>query len=99
MTAERRVAQLRTTLGPGHPLRVSAEAELASARAAVITETKRAMAGLGAQAAAARQHEAELRDQLGKAQTAAVGLSSVQSELEQLQKDADARWALYKSLI
>jgi polysaccharide biosynthesis transport protein len=98
-TAERRVAQLRTTLGPGHPSRVSAEAELASARAAVITEAKRAMAGLGAQAAAARQHEAELRDQLGKAQTAATSLSSVQSELEQLEKDADARRTLYQTLI
>jgi succinoglycan biosynthesis transport protein ExoP len=99
VTAERRVAQLQTTLGPGHPSRVSAEAELASARAAVITEAKRAMAGLGAQAAAARQHEAELRDQLAKAQTAAVGLSSVQSRLEQLEKDANARRELYRSLI
>jgi polysaccharide biosynthesis transport protein len=98
-TAERRVAQLRTTLGPGHPLRASAEAELASARAAVISEAKRAMAGLGAQAAAARQHEAELRDQLAKAQTAATSLSSVQSELEQLQKDADTRRTLYQTLI
>ncbi len=57
------------------------------------------MAGLGAQAAAARQHEAELRDQLAKSQTAATALSSVQSELEQLKKDADARRTLYQTLI
>jgi polysaccharide biosynthesis transport protein len=97
--AERRAAQLQSTLGAGHPSRLAAEAELASARAAVVTEAKRAMAGLGAQAAAARQHEAELRDQLAKAQMAATSLSSVQSELEQLQKDADTRRTLYQTLI
>jgi succinoglycan biosynthesis transport protein ExoP len=99
VTAERRVAQLQTTLGPGHPLRIAAEAELASARSAVITEAKRAMAEFGAQVAAARQYEAELRDQLSKAQAAATGLSSVQSELEGLEKDVDARRMLYKTLI
>jgi succinoglycan biosynthesis transport protein ExoP len=96
--AERRLAQMRTTLGPGHPQRVAAEAELNSARAAVISEAKRAMAGLGAQAAAARQHEAELRDQLAKAHSEATSLSSAQSEIDQLQKDADAQRTLYLSL-
>jgi uncharacterized protein involved in exopolysaccharide biosynthesis/Mrp family chromosome partitioning ATPase len=98
-TAERRVAQLQATLGPGHPNRVAAEAELASARAAVSSEARRAMAGLGAQAAAARQHEAALRTQLGQAEAAASSLASVQSELDQLQKDADAKRTLYQTLM
>lgn len=98
-TAERRVAQLGSTLGPGHPGRIAAEAELASARSAVATEARRAMAGLGAQAAAARQHEADLRAQLSKAEEEAGTVSAVQSELGQLEKDADARRALYQTLI
>jgi len=95
VTAERHLAQLRTTLGPGHPQLVAAEAEFNSARAAVISEAKRAMAGLGAQAAAARQHETELREQLAQAQTAASSLSRAQSEIDQLQKDADTQRKLY----
>ena len=91
VTAERRVAQLQTTLGPGHPSRVSAEAELASARAAVITEAKRAMAGLGAQAAAARQHEANCAISLPRRRPPRSASAAVQSRLEQLEKDANAR--------
>ena len=98
-TAERRVAELRTTLGSGHPSVMAAEAELASARSAVMTEAKRVMAGLGAQAAAARQREADIRGQLAQSQTAASSLSSVQGELQQLEKDADARRTLYQTLI
>ena len=98
-TAERRVAEVRTTLGSGHPSVMAAEAELASARSAVMTEAKRVMAGLGAQAAAARQREADLKNQLALAQGAASNLSSVQGELQQLEKDADAHRTLYQTLI
>ncbi|MBV9654972.1 MAG: hypothetical protein JOZ42_10460, partial [Acetobacteraceae bacterium] len=98
-TAERRVAELRTTLGPGHPSVMAAEAELASARGAVMTEAKRVMAGLGAQAQAAKARETDLRNQLAQSQTVASTQSSVQAELQQLEKDADARRALYQTLI
>ena len=98
-TAERRVAELKVTLGPGHPSSMAAEAELASARSAVMTEAKRVMAGLGAQASAARQREADIRSQLAQSQTAASSLSSVQGELVQLEKDADGRRTLYQTLI
>ena len=98
-TAERRLAELQTTLGSGHPSVRAAEAELASARAAVMSEARRVMAGLGAQAAAAKQREADIRNQLAQAQSGASNLSSVQAELQQLEKDADARRALYQTLI
>lgn len=98
-TAERRVAQLAATLGPSHPVRRAAEAELASAQAALGGEAKRAMAALGAQAAAARQREADLKAQLADAQSKAGGQVAAQGELQQLEKDADAHRALYQNLL
>ncbi len=54
---------------------------------------------LGAQAEAARSREADLKRQLAAAEASAGTLSSVQSELQQLQKDADARRAVYQTLL
>jgi polysaccharide biosynthesis transport protein len=57
------------------------------------------LAGLGAQVQAAKQHEADLRNQLAQEQAKASNLATVQAKLTQLQKDVDARRALYQSLL
>jgi uncharacterized protein involved in exopolysaccharide biosynthesis/Mrp family chromosome partitioning ATPase len=97
--AERKVADLSETLGAGHPQLRSARAELASARSAIAAEARRVVEALGAQVQAATQHEADLRSQLAEAQKRAGKLASVQADLVQLEKDADARRTLYTTLL
>ncbi len=97
--AQRRVAELSQMYGPRYPALRSAEAQLASARGAIAAEARRVLAGLGAQVQAAQQHEADLRNQLAQAQAKASNLATVQAKLAQLQKDVDARRALYQSLL
>jgi len=97
--AQRRVAELSQTYGPRYPALRSAEAQLASARRAIAAEARRVLAGLGAQVQAAQQHVADLRNQLAQEQGKASNLATVQAKLTQLQKDVDARRALYQSLL
>ena len=98
-TAERRIAELSTTLGPNHPQLHAAQAELASVRAALTAEAQRVVATLGAQADVSAAREAEVKRQLDDAQKSAGGLAAVQSELGQLEKDADSRRAIYQTLL
>jgi len=97
--AERHLAQLSTTLGQGHPQIRAAQAELASIRAALGAETQRVMASLGAQADSARAREADLKGQLENAQKSAGGLAAVQSELQQLERDAESRRNVLQTLL
>jgi polysaccharide biosynthesis transport protein len=97
--AIRRVSDLSTTLGPNHPSRRAAEAELAAARAGLAAEARRIVASLGEQAQAAREREAELQRRLQEASRAATRLSAVQAELLQMEKDSDTRRALYQNLM
>jgi succinoglycan biosynthesis transport protein ExoP len=97
--ADRHVAQLATTLGTGHPQYRAAQAELASLRGALAAEAQRVMVSLGAQADAAKAREADLQRQLATSQKAAGGLATVQSELQQLERDADARRAVLQTLL
>lgn len=97
--AARRVADLSATLGPGHPLLSAARAQLASARAAISAEANRMVTALGAQVQGAREREADLRRQLSEVQAKASNLATVQAELTQLEKDADARRTLYATLL
>jgi succinoglycan biosynthesis transport protein ExoP len=97
--AARRVADLSATLGASHPLLSAARAQLAAARAAIASEANRMVTALGAQVQAAREREADLREQLTSAQGKASNLATVQAELTQLEKDADARRNLYATLL
>ena len=97
--AARRVAQLSSQYGPQYPELRAAEAQLASARSAIAAEGQRSLGALGAQMQAARQHEADMRNQLKQAQAKASDLAIVQAKLQQLDKDVDARRQLYQSLL
>lgn len=98
-SAERHLALLATTLGQGHPQYRAAQAELASLRGAITAETRRVMASLGAQADAARARETDLQKQLETSQKNAGGLASVQSELQQLERDAESRRNVLQTLL
>jgi len=97
--ADRHVAQLATTLGQDHPQYRAAQAELASLRGALAAEAQRVMASLGAQAEAARARETDLQRQLEIAQKSAGGLAAVQSELQQLERDAESRRNVLQTLL
>jgi len=97
--AERHVAQLATTLGTGHPQYRAALAELNSIRGALAAEAQRVVASLGAQADSAKAREADLQKQLNNSQKNAGGLTAVQSELQQLERDADARRSVLQTLL
>lgn len=97
--AERQVAKLSRIYGPRYPALRSAEAQLASARAAVGEETRRAVAGLAAQLQAARQREQDLQQELQSAQVKASHLATVQAKLDQYRKDMKAQQRLYQSLL
>lgn len=97
--AARRVALLSTTLGSGHPDLRAAQAELGSIRSALASEAQRVVASLGAQADVATAREADVKRQLEDAQKTVGSLSAVQSELTQLEKDADSRRAIYQTLL
>jgi len=97
--ADRHVAQLATTLGTGHPQFRAAQAELVSLRGALAAEAQRVMASLGAQADAARARETDLQRQLETAQKSAGGLAAVQSELQQLERDAESRRNVLQTLL
>ena len=97
--AARHVAQLSATLGSANPRLRAAEAELSSARGALASQAQRVVVSLGAQAEAARQREADIKQQLATAEASAGTLSGVQSDLQQLEKDADARREVYKTLL
>jgi len=97
--ADRHVAQLATTLGAGHPQYRAAQAELSSLRGALAAEAQRVMVSLGAQADAAKAREADLQRQLTLSQKNAGRLATVQSELQQLERDADARRNVLQTLL
>ncbi len=97
--ADRRVAQLATTLGTGHPQFKSAQAELSSLRGALAAEAQRVLISLGAQADSAKAREADLQRQLEISQKNAGGLAAVQSELQQFERDADARRNVLQTLL
>ncbi len=97
--ADRKLSQLSTTLGQGHPQIGAAQAELASVRRALAAETQRVLASLNAQADSARAREADLKNQLENAQKNAGGLAAVQSELQQLEKDAESRRNVLQTLL
>lgn len=98
-TVQRRIAELSTTQGPGYPQLIAARAELASVRAALAAEARRVVTSLGAQADVATAREAEIKRQLEVSQRDAGGLAAVQSELAQLEKDADSRRSIYQTLL
>ena len=97
--AARNAAEMGSRFGRGHPDFRRVELELAAIRAEIMLEARRVVASLGAQAETVRRHEAELLRRLGEAREVATESGSRRAELEELQKEADARRLLYNSLL
>jgi uncharacterized protein involved in exopolysaccharide biosynthesis/Mrp family chromosome partitioning ATPase len=98
-TASQHVADLSTRYGPGYPRVQSAQAELASVRRQIASEAQRIVASLGTQLRIAREHEADVKQQLEAGRKTAVTAENVRAQLEQLQQDANSRRQLYQMLL
>lgn|GEM_PF-1557680 len=97
--AVRRVAEMGNRVGPNHPSYRTVVAELAALRTEIATEARRVVAGLGAQAQAAREREAELTRQFEQVREDATRISGLQAELAQLERTADALRSVYLNLL
>lgn len=93
-----KLAEMARTLGPNHPNRVAAEAQLAALRSELAQARGRAAGALAADSAAARSREAELRSRLGRQQGRIIGLTSSQEQLTILQQDVDVARKTYESV-
>ncbi len=97
--ASSKMAELSSRYGPNYPGIHSAAADLQSVRAQLTSEMSRIVSSLGAQLKIARDKEADLQRQLAASRTAGVAGENARSQLEQLQKEADTRRALYQTLL
>jgi uncharacterized protein involved in exopolysaccharide biosynthesis len=97
--ALRKMTDMTSRLGPRHPDRRTAEAELATARRQVAGEIQRVAASVETRVRVARDQEASATQQLEVARDAAIRGARAQSEITQLERDADARRQLYQTLL
>ncbi|MDQ1156337.1 succinoglycan biosynthesis transport protein ExoP [Sphingomonas sp. SORGH_AS 950] len=93
-----RVAELSKTLGPNHPDMVAANAQLAALRSQLGNARSVQAQALTAASSAAAQREATLRSDLAQQQARMVALSSVQDDLNVLQRDVDAARQTYDTV-
>ncbi|MGI3778655.1 MAG: GumC family protein, partial [Janthinobacterium lividum] len=97
--AQGRIAELSNRYGPGYPLLQAAQAQLGSVRAQIGAEARRVSGALRTQAQASHAREDALKQQVAQANQSAAGMSTVQSQIEQIEKDLDARRQVYKTLL
>ena len=98
-TSSRRLAELTTRYGSGHPSVRSAQAELATAQRQLREETGRIVASLGTQLRAARENEANMQKQLEDARRTGVTGENSRAQLDQLQQEITTRRTLYQTLL
>ncbi len=98
-TATRKLAELTTRYGSGHPSVRSAQAEVATAQRQLREETGRIVASLGTQLRAARENEADMQKQLEDARRTGVSGENSRAQLDQLQQEITTRRTLYQTLL
>ncbi|WP_430512669.1 succinoglycan transporter [Pannonibacter phragmitetus] len=86
-----RIAELSTTLLPGHPQIRALTSQLADYDAQIRSEARKILTGLENDAAVAKQQAAALRDRVEELKTAAARSSADQVRLRELEREADAR--------
>ena len=98
-TSSRRLAELTTRYGSGHPSVRSAQAELTTAQRQLREETGRIVASLGTQLRAARENETNMQKQLENARRTGVSGENSRAQLDQLQQEITTRRTLYQTLL
>lgn len=95
----RRIAELSSTAGSGHPAMKAARAEQNRVRAQIGTEIARIVQGLRNEAEVARAQEANLTARLRELETQLGGLNAKQGEMRILEREAEASRALYETFL
>lgn len=93
-----KVAELSKTLGPNHPEMIAARAELDALRRALSSARSTQQRSLSAAARAASSRESQLQSELAAAQNRLLAMSSVQDELNVLQRDVDVARQSYEQI-
>jgi uncharacterized protein involved in exopolysaccharide biosynthesis len=91
--------KLATKLGPRHPERIAAQAELSSARRETSKEIKRIISGTSKEYQRARKRQQNLSQQVMTLKAASVGVSSSLIALHQLERDLAAHQRVYENFL
>lgn len=94
----RRHAEMSARLGPNHPDMKAAQAELRDIRGKISQEVRALIQNLRNEANIARNREATLTDALQRASGTANRVSSEQGRLMALEREAEARRAMYEAV-
>ncbi|WP_179956035.1 exopolysaccharide transport family protein [Pannonibacter tanglangensis] len=94
-----RIAELSTTLLPGHPQLRALSSQLADYDQQIRGEARKVLAGLETDAAVARQQAEALRNRLDELKAAAAQSNSDQVRLRELEREADAKAAQLDALL
>lgn len=94
-----REAELSTRLGVNHPQRRQTQAELSEIRRSLAGEIDKIVGSIRAQLDAARNRERALDRQLTELRERASRATQAESELRQIEKEAEARRILYQSFL
>lgn len=86
-----RIAELSTTLLPGHPQIRALTSQLADYDAQIRSEARKILTGLENDAAVAKQQAAALKSRVEELKAAAARSSADQVRLRELEREADAR--------
>jgi succinoglycan biosynthesis transport protein ExoP len=95
-TAE--VAQLSADLGPNHPQRQAAEAELSALRRRLAVETGTSTNAVRVASGAASSRESQMRALLNQQRGKMLSLAGDRAELDVLQRDVDSARAAYNTV-
>ncbi len=95
-TAE--VAQLSADLGPNHPQRQAAEAELSALRRRLAVETGTSTNAVRVASGAASSRESQMRALVNQQRGKMLSLAGDRAELDVLQRDVDSARAAYDSV-
>lgn len=96
---EKDIAELSTIYGPRHPTLIDAQAKLATVRADIKDEAKRALGGVRSAFAAAHLAEQELARELGDLSHTAEDLGYKRTQLSVLQSEIDTMETLLESYL
>lgn len=95
----RRIAEYQTIYGPQHPKVIQARAELASVRGRFLAATQSITLAIRAELDAAKSEEEELRTQVERSSVMVGATSQYESELKQLEREAQSNRTLYESFL